>query len=147
MSRKHRNLIFSIAALGSACISTVPAWADDPQTTSVQAPTNVQAKSAASHITALPRAIAGFCAGVVVGTPICFARKFPQEVKNGAHGFIGSIGSTEDSKLLFIPACVAWVPVALVITSVEAPGYAVKDAYTAEKAFSKEQFSLGELDQ
>jgi hypothetical protein len=140
MSHPHHNLLLSIAVVGIACVSIPPVWADDPKATTAQA------KSRASHIVALPKAIVGFCAGAIVGTPICFVRQFPKEVTQGAHGFVGSIVSNENNKLLFLPACVLWLPVAGVVTTLEAPGYAVKDAYTAEKAFSKEQFSLGELD-
>src|SRR5271170_3057385 len=81
----HHSFVSSMAAICFACTSFSPAWADDPKTT------NVQAKSGAWHLVALPKAIAGFCAGVVVGTPICFARKFPQEVSAGGHGLLGSI--------------------------------------------------------
>jgi hypothetical protein len=134
------NFILSTSIVAIACLSAAPARADDQKTTTVQA------KNPTSHLVALPRAIAGFCAGVVVGTPICFARKFPQELSEGAHGFLGSIVSNDDKKELLLPAYVVWLPVAGVVTALEAPGYAIKDAYTAEKAFSKEQFSLGEMD-
>jgi hypothetical protein len=130
----------SLLAAVVTCSLTTPAWADDSKTG------NSQANTRASHFVALPKALAGFCAGVVVGTPVCYLRKFPKELTGGAHGLAGSIVENEDNKLLFVPACVAWLPVALVITAVEAPAYAVKDAYTAEKSFSKEQFSLAALD-
>jgi hypothetical protein len=137
MSRKY-HLAFATAAVGVVCMSIPAAWADDPQATKVQT-------KKGARLLAFPKAIAGFCVGALVGTPICFVRKFPSEVTEGAHGFVGSIGSNDSKKLLFVPACVAWMPVAGVVSALEAPGFALKDAYTAEKPFSKEQFSLGEL--
>ncbi len=140
MSNLRNTLFSSITAVGLLFLSITPGWTADPNTS------NAQAGSGASPIVSLPKAIAGFVTGVVVGTPICYFRKFPKEVTAGAHGLVGSIVTNEDDKHLFVPACVAWLPVALVITAAEAPAYAVKDAYTAQKSFSKEQFSLGELD-
>jgi hypothetical protein len=138
MSGIHQ-FVSAITAAGMGCVAIPPAWADDPK------PTSVQARSGGSRLVAWPKAIAGFCAGAIVGTPICFVRKFPSEVTQGAHGFVGSLGSNDNKKLLFVPACVAWLPVAGVVSAMEAPGFALKDAYTAEKPFSKEQFSLGDL--
>jgi hypothetical protein len=143
----NQNFALSLAAVGLVCGSIPAARADDPNATNAPAATNAQTKSGGSHLGSLPKAIAGFCAGAIVGTPICFVRKFPKELNDGAHSFVGSIGSNDNKKLLFIPAYVAWIPFAGFISLVEAPAYAVKDAYTAEKPFSKEQFSLGELDQ
>jgi hypothetical protein len=136
----YHKFVISIAAVGITYASTPTAWAVDPQAK------NSPARGTASHLVALPKAIAGFLTGVVIGTPICFVRKFPQEVNEGAHGFVGSIKDHDDNKLFLIPAGIAWLPVAGVMTALEAPAYAVKDAYTAKTAFSKEQFSLGELD-
>jgi len=142
----HQNFALSLAAVGIACVSIPPAWADDPKATNAPAAPNVQSKSGASHLVALPKAIAGFCAGAIIGTPICFVRKFPKELNDGAHSFVGSIADNDNKKLLFVPAYVAWIPFAGFISLCEAPALAIKGAYTAEKPFSKEQFSLGELD-
>jgi hypothetical protein len=138
--RMYHKFLISITAVGITCASIPTAWAADPQIK------KSQAKGTASHLVALPKAIAGFFTGAIIGTPICFVRKFPQEVNQGAHGFVGSIKDHDDNKLLLIPASIAWLPVAGFITALEAPAYAVKDAYIAKTAFSKEQFSLGELD-
>jgi hypothetical protein len=98
-----------------------------------------------ARIAAWPLCIAGFTCGTIVGTPICFVRKLPSEVRNLAHGFVGSITDCE-SKFLLIPAGIAWLPFAGTAALMEAPVYACKGAYMAEKPFSKEQFSLGLLD-
>lgn len=127
------------------CVSTNPAWADDPNAIKPTAAT--QPKSGASHLVAWPKAVAGFCAGAIIGTPICFVKKFPKEASDGAHSFVGSIGNNDNKKLLYIPVYAAWLPVASFITLCEAPGYAIRDAYMAEKPFSKEQFSLVPLDE
>lgn len=132
------SLVLLVTVFGA--VSVPSAWADDP------AVSNVRASSAASHLVALPMAVAGFCAGAVIGTPISFLRKFPKEVTQGAHGFVGSIGNNDSKKLLYVPACVMWLPIAGCVAALEAPGYGLRHAYTAEKPFSKEQFSLGEMD-
>ena len=94
----------------------------------------------------MPKAIAGFCAGVVVGTPICFARKLPQEISEGAHGLAGSIKPDTKNKFLIHSAGLFWLPAAGIVSALEVPGYAIKDAWMAEEPFSKDQFSLGQLD-
>ncbi len=134
------NFFASTLIVAIVFFFAVPSWAD------AQKPVTTKGKGSASHLVALPKAIAGFCAGAVVGTPICFARKFPHEVTEGAHGLLGSIVTDDDKKVLLIPACVVWMPVAGIVTALESPGFAMKDAYTAEKSFSKEQFSLGAME-
>ena len=138
----HFKIVLPIMAIAITSLAwQSPSRAADPQTT------GAQGKSGTGRLASLPKAVAGCCAGAIIGAPICFVRKFPKEVSEGAHGFVGSITSDDNNKLLFIPACVLWLPVASVVTALEAPGYALKDAYTADKPFEKEQFSLGEMDQ
>ena len=136
----NHRIVLLIGAVCTIFASISPAGADDPKTT------RVQAKSAVSLLITFPKAIAGFFAGVAVGTQICFVRKLPQEVSTGAHGFVGSVVKDDNNKFFLVPACALWLPCAAFITTLEAPAYALKDAYRAEKPFSKEQFSLGELD-
>jgi hypothetical protein len=123
-----------------ASLSISAAWAD---ATTSSAPTK---KASASHLSMMPKAIAGFCAGVVVGTPICFARKLSQEMSEGAHGLAGSIKYDTKNKFLIHAAGLVWLPAAGIVSLLEAPGYAIKDAWMAEEPFSKDQFSLGQLD-
>lgn len=137
--RACKNFVL-IALVSVASVSISPALADDPKAA------NVQGKNCSSRLAGWSKSIVGFCAGAIVGTPICFLRKFPSEVSEGAHGFVGSITSNDNNKLLLVPACVAWLPVAGVVSALEAPGFALKDAYTADKPFSKEQFSLGQME-
>lgn len=123
------------------CVSTMtPVMADQspPSSTATK-------KSRAAGLAKMPLHLVGFCAGTVIGTPICALRKFPQEMNEGGHGFIGSI-TDSDNKLWLIPGGILWLPFAMVTSTMEAPFYALKNAWIAEQPFSKEQFSLGELD-
>jgi len=99
------------------------------------------------HLASVPKAIAGFCAGFVVGVPVCFAKKLPQEAIEGARGVLGSISDkAEDNKfLLGTTFAICLVPAGLV-TCLDAPMYSLRNAWMADKPFSKEQFSLTELD-
>jgi hypothetical protein len=126
----------------------VPATASAPARASAPAAASTSAlpsQKLGARIASLPLFIAGCACGTVVGTPICFVRKFPSEFHNLAYGFVGSITDNK-SKWLSIPAGIAWLPFSGTATLMEAPVYAFKDAYMAEKPFSKEQFSLGQID-
>jgi hypothetical protein len=68
-------------------------------------------------------------------------------VSEGAHNIADSIDESGNNKVLLAPAVVIWSPFAFLISMVEAPGYSLRNAWTAEKPFSKEQFSLDKLDQ
>jgi hypothetical protein len=106
----------------------------------------LSSSSMGARLAAAPLNIIGIACGAIVGTPICFARKLPQEISEGAHGIVGSI-TDHKSKFLLVPAGFVWLPCAGFVSLLEAPVYAWKDAYMAEKPFSKEQFSLGKLDE
>lgn len=134
-----------VAILCAILSASTGALADTEQSPSATAKPRPN-KSALSHLMSLPVSLAGVCAGVAVGTPICYVRKLHQEVRESSHGLAGSIVNDENHKFLLIPAGLVWLPVSLVITTLEAPGYALKDAWMADKPFSKEQFSLGEID-
>lgn len=94
------------------------------------------------HLLKLPKAIAGFCAGFVVGTPVCFVKKMPGEISDGAHGIVDGVTDNNDNKLLFITAAILWLPAASITSLVEAPCYSLRNAWKADKPFSKEQFSI-----
>ena len=146
MRIKYKNIIASVALLANLTFS-LSAYADEstPQTNSA-APIASAKKGVFGTLFSMPKTIAGVCSGIVVGTPVCFIKKLPQETLEGGRGFVGSIIPNENNKLLLIPACAAWLPVAAVITAIESPGYALRNSWMAEKPFSKEQFSLTELD-
>lgn len=127
----------------SAALSSQAATGSDVDDVQNKAPSN---KENGRWLLRGPKAIAGCCAGFVIGTPICFARKLPQETKDGAHGIVGSIVKDNNNKFLLVPATLVYLPAACVALTLEAPTYALKDAYMANKPFSKEQFSLGKLD-
>jgi len=130
-------------AASSLAITTPPASAVTP----VSTPTAnaADSKGVGARLASWPVCIAGFACGTIVGTPICFFRKLPSEIHNLAYGFVGSITDNQ-SKYLLIPAGIAWLPFSGTAALMEAPVYAFKDAYMAEKPFSKEQFSLGQID-
>jgi hypothetical protein len=146
-----------ISLLSALLATTTPAWPED--TSSVPAQTNLAQgqpaappaaatgtqKTGAARIAAWPVCVAGFACGAIVGIPICFVRKLPDEFHNLAHGFVGSITDNE-KKYFLIPAGIAWLPFSASAALIEAPAYAWKNAYMAEKPFSKEQFSLGQMD-
>jgi hypothetical protein len=144
--KKQMLSVITLTWIISATAAASPAWADDQTQGSTAATPAAAPKSMGARIASWPLCIAGFTCGTIVGTPICFVRKLPAEVRNLAHGFVGSI-TEKESKLLLIPVGIAWLPFAGTAALMEAPVYAFKDAYMAEKPFSKEQFSLGELDQ
>lgn len=90
--------------------------------------------------------VAGFCAGFVVGIPINFVRYLHRETLDGAHALVGSLVKDNNNPILLVPASVASLPAATIVAAMEAPAYAFKNAYMAQKPFSKEQFSLGKLE-
>jgi hypothetical protein len=99
----------------------------------------VWAEANESGWTSVPKRTLGFFAGAVVGTPVCVVRKFKDEEINGTRGIAGDTSNP----LLLIPAGAFWLPLALLYTGMEAPAYAIKNSWMADKPFSKEQFSLG----
>lgn len=88
-----------------------------------------------------PAMMAGVCVGIVIGTPVCFFRRFRHDAVRGAHGIVGDT----DSPVLLGAATAAWIPLAAFTATMEAPVYAVRNSWMAEKPFSKEQFSLGDM--
>ena len=85
----------------SAALSSQAATGSDVDDVQNKAPSN---KENGRWLLRGPKAIAGCCAGFVIGTPICFARKLPQETKDGAHGIVGSIVKDNNNKFLLVPA-------------------------------------------
>jgi hypothetical protein len=145
MRIKIKTIIASVVVLANFMYVTAYADESAPQTNST-GPISPAKKGAFRTLFGMPKTIAGVCSGIVIGTPVCFIKKLPQETLEGGRGFVGSIIPNENNKLLLIPACAAWLPVATVMAAIESPGYALRDSWMAEKPFSKEQFSLTELD-
>ena len=85
--------------------------------------------------------IPGVCLGTAVGLPVCLFRRLGHDIVEGAHGMVGDT----NNKLLLVPAAALWSPLAFCTAAMECPVYAIRDAWMAEKPFSKEQFSLGEM--
>jgi hypothetical protein len=109
------------------------------------APSRATPQPLAKRLSAVPANAAGFLFGTVVGTSVCMVRKFPQELREQAHTIAGSF-SDKESKLLLVPATIVGIIPAGFLSFLEAPVYSFRDAWMAEKPFSKEQFSLTALD-
>ena len=127
-------------ALTSLIVATL-SWSGSVALPATNAANSTPNKASHTSLKA-PRAIAGFCAGVVVGTPVCFVRKLPHEISEGGHGLAGSIVEDSNNKFVLVPATLAWSPFACVVALIQSPASACKNAWEAQKPFSKEQFSL-----
>jgi hypothetical protein len=99
------------------------------------------------HLLTLSRAVAGFCAGFVVGTPVCFVKRLVSETDYGAHEMVGGFTDDKsDSKLILVPVTIMWLPAATLTAFMEAPCDSFKHAIEADEPFSKEQFSLNDFE-
>jgi len=137
MKKSLQNVSLAVALL----LATAPPTLAATQST----PAPVKA-TVASRLKSAPAALAGFCAGAALGMPICFVRYMGRETMNDAHGLIGSVMTDNNNPWLLVPAGIFCSPFAALVTAVETPVYACKNAYMADKPFSKEQFSLGTLE-
>lgn len=99
-------------------------------------------KTSGLHLLRMPKAVAGFCTGFVVGIPVCFVKKMPNEINDGAHGMVDGVTDNSDNKLLLGSAAILWLPAASITSFLEAPCLSFRNALKADKPFSKEQFSL-----
>lgn len=118
---KNISAIFAVACL--AMTSTPQAWA------------------ASSGGDEFPEKAAGFVVGSVVGTPICMVRRFMRREVELSRAL-----SCNSNNLLFLVPCgLVSIPVAAFGGAVEGPGYSIHNAFAAETPFSKDQFSLGEM--
>lgn len=128
-------LIASIAALLGAGATVGPVRADSPST-------QTKSSSSGAGTQALQKKVLAATVTTVVGTPICFARRFKHAEIDGIHGFAGD----SNKQLAVYSAGAIWLPFALAVATMEAPFYALKDSwYNFDSPFSKEQFSLGEM--
>src|SRR5579884_1722374 len=99
---------FRLSLIAVLCILSTPALADG----TAARPSGARP----CRWQSLPASIAGFCCGLTVGIPICLARKFGDEVKDGAAGIVGKT----QNKWLLVPASLIWSPFAAVVTTAEA---------------------------
>ena len=142
----RRNVQLGLATFAITCAALSPAGAENASDGRLNNASSIK-PSGLHRVLAMPKTIAGFCAGVIVGMPVCFVRKLPGEINDGAHGLVSSLTDDDDHKLLLVPAAVLWLPAASLTSFASAPANAVKNAYKADKPFSKEQFSLGDWDE
>lgn len=135
-----KSILSTCAAFGLVLSTGLSGLCDPPPS-----PGAPSSSTPAPHLLA-PLSLVGVCIGTVVGTPICFFRYWQREERNGTHGLIGSLVNNENNRALLLPAAIMSLPAATIIASLEAPVYGFKNAYMANRPFSKEQFSLGKLE-
>ncbi|MBU6454249.1 MAG: hypothetical protein KGS72_20900 [Cyanobacteria bacterium REEB67] len=133
------------APVDAASRASTPAQAGSPDASAAPSKLSAAPQPLARRLSAAPANAAGFLFGTVVGTSVCMVRKFPQELREQAHTIAGSF-TDKESKLLLVPATLVGIIPAGFISLCEAPVYSFRDAWMAEKPFSKEQFSLTALD-
>lgn len=83
----------------------------------------------------------GICSGFILGTPVCIARRFVHDDIQDSKGLVGDT----ENPLKLIPGILVSLPFAAFTSFCEGPVYAFRNSYMAEKPFSKEQFSLGDM--
>jgi len=105
------------------------------------------AKSGSGASVGLPARVAGFTAGVIVGTPICIIRRTHLEIKQGEHDLIGDVDTWWKKGLFVFPGLLMAVPYGGISGGVGGCMYSVKNAWTNSKdePFSKDTFSLGDV--
>jgi hypothetical protein len=144
-ARKIMPLVLSMFLFSSSS-----AYAEDVQNNppgsvgnskSSNSPNQTTAQSSSSGTPFGLAMIPGVCLGTAVGLPVCLARRFVHGAVSGSHGMVGDT----ENPLLVVPAAVIWSPLAFVTATMECPVYAIRNAWMADKPFSKEQFSLGEM--
>ena len=88
-----------------------------------------------------PLKVLGFLAGTVGGTPVCLVKRLANDEVEGTRALVGK----SRSLFLLVPAGVFWLPFAGIAGVLEAPFYSMQNSIVS-KPFSKEQFSLGNVD-
>jgi hypothetical protein len=128
--------------------STAPASPDAAATAPNGKTPAKPAKSAKGGATAaLPARVAGFTAGVIVGTPICIIRRTHLEIKQGEHDLIGDVDTWWKKGLFVFPGLLMAVPYGGISGGVGGCMYSVRNAWqnSKDEPFSKDSFSLGDV--
>jgi hypothetical protein len=165
-----RNILACLAAYCLVSASHDPAWAEAQAGASSQAASSPQAPSTGqsnslsptantsqpnasnSQVPAtskpggpvnssLPKRALGLVCGTVVGTPVCVVRK---SIDEEAYAVNGMVSDTSKKKARML-AGFFWLPFAVFTGAVEAPVFAARNSLKAEEPFSKEQFSLSDV--
>jgi hypothetical protein len=106
-------------------------------------PAGAAASTPSVHASLGKKAVS-FLAGSIAGTPICIVRRSKYEEWYGVHSMVG------ESKHKFARAVAStfWLPFAICTGTIEAPFDATANALMySSRPFSKDQFSLGKLQQ
>lgn len=92
----------------------------------------------------LPRRLAAFAAGVVIGTPIAIARKCVQQTVNATHDIVGD----STNPLFVLPAGALSLPYAVLGGTLEGVYTGAINAWvnSDDDPFGKDSFSLGEME-
>jgi hypothetical protein len=135
----------------STCLAfalTAPLALADDQTTSASGGKTPKTSAPSHSLLKAPFTVAGLVAATVVGTPVCFVRKLPREIKDGGLGLAGTFVNDSDTtgnasnKWIVVPSTVLWSPFATTVAFLQSPGLALGHAWNAKRPFSKEQFSF-----
>ena len=91
----------------------------------------------------LPRRLAAFGAGVVIGTPIAIVRKFAQQTVNATHDIVGD----STNPLFVLPAGTLSLPYSALGGTLEGVYTGALNAWvhSDDDPFGKDSFSLGEM--
>jgi hypothetical protein len=142
---KREYILKLIMLLSLFAQSPILAQSTDPA--APKQPASNSTLNAGSKIARLPLAAASFVVGSVVGTPIAMARHSADEIDHAAKGMTQGMHHP-----WFIPFFSIVGPTALALGglggALEGPWYAIENsgANCIDKPFSKESFSLGEME-
>ncbi len=112
---------------GLAISSLLPAWADD---------------GVLSVVVGMPLKGASVATSMVVGVPVAIVRKSAQNTKEQTQKVAG------DNANPFMTgfAAIVGLPIGMVSGAIDGSQSGFKNSLKCDKAFSKEQFSMGDLD-
>lgn len=140
----NKNLIAISAILYSLSFNCYPAIADTSTVAASSTASSGASSSSGGGGSSSSNPVtmaAGMVAGFAVGWPVCLVRRLKRDAIQGARGIAGET----DNPILLGTAGAIWLPLAFCTSFLEAPVYAARNSFMAEKPFSKDQFSLGDM--
>ena len=138
MNRTIASLALAMLLLGNTAASA----ADDPKAT--PAPAAKTSSSAGSDgIGKYPARALSFILGAAVGIPVAIVKKTPGEVMTATKDLVGET----DNPFILVPAGIVFgVPAGLLSGTLLGTFVGAKNALFSDEPFSKESFSLDDLD-
>jgi hypothetical protein len=143
MNRTIASLTLAMLLLGNS-----PAWAEDAKTTAAPAEKKSTEKKSSSGgsdggIGKYPARAVSFILGAAVGIPVAIVRKTPGEVVTATKDLVGET----DNPFILVPAGMVFgVPAGLLSGTLLGTFVGAKNALFSDEPFSKESFSLDDLD-